>query len=72
MGLFDRVEVFALQILDKRKFQNLAVACFAENCRRLDKTDLPRRAPAPFYGDQLELLTDFADDQRLDDAALPD
>ena len=55
MRFFDRVQVFALQILDEREFEHLLVACRAHDDRRFDQADLLRRAPAAFAGDDFEM-----------------
>ncbi len=56
VGLFNRIQIFALQIFDEREFQNRAVVRFARddgNFRQLQKL---RRAPAAFAGDQFKKI----------------
>ena len=49
-GLFDRVQVLALQIFDEREFEHFLVRCGADDCRGLGEADFAaarqRRSPA--------------------------
>src|SRR4051812_46013000 len=69
LGLLDRVEVLALDILDQRDLERLLVAEFAHDGGDFVEPGALRRAPAPLAGDDLEAMTVRTDDDRLDDAA---
>ena len=73
--LFQRIEIGALHVLDDRKLERLAVGHLDHDDRHVVHAGALRRAPAPFAGDDLELIgraLDRAHHDRLDDAALPD
>ena len=69
VSLFDRVEIFTLQILDQGHFQGEFFGHVAKNDRNVVKIRPLRCAPAAFTGNQLVSIGYFADDQRLDDSA---
>jgi hypothetical protein len=71
-GFFHRVEVFALEILDERHFQHIAVGRLAFDDRDGGESEFAGGAPAAFAGDEFEFAIHRADDQRLDDAVLAD
>ena len=70
--LFDRVEVFALEVLDERELQHVLIGRFADNDRRLRQPRPLRRPPAAFASDEFKLVAALAGDQRLDDPVLFD
>ena len=70
--LLDRVQVFALKILDEREFEHLLIGGFTDDHRRLRQPRPLRRPPAAFPGDEFKLVAAFAGDQRLDDPVLFD
>jgi hypothetical protein len=68
-GLLERVEVFALDVLDQRHRDHRAVVDVAQHHRHVVEAGLHRRAPAALAGDDLELVArDLARDDRLDHA----
>lgn len=67
IGFFDRVEIFTLQVLDQREFEDVLIGRFANDHGRLGQTDLLRGTPAAFAGDQFKEISAPARDQRLDD-----
>ena len=69
-GLFDRIEVFALEIFNQCQFKHLPVACQADDGRGIREAKLARRTPPAFARDQLVLVVDPSDDERLNDPAL--
>ena len=69
LGLLDRVEILALDILDERDLERLGVAEVADDRRNFVQPRPLRRPPAPFAGDDLEAMAVRPDDDRLDDAA---
>jgi len=71
-GFLDGVEVGALEILDERELEHVAVAGLAHDDRQRVESRLTRRAPAAFASDELVLAVDQPHDERLDDAALFD
>ena len=70
--LLDRIEVFALEILDERELEHVLIGRFAQDHRHLRQPDPLRRAPAAFAGDQLIAIVPPPHDERLDDAVLGD
>ncbi len=69
LGLFDGVEIGALQILDQGELQHLLVAVdLAHHDRHLGQAGALRRAPATLAGDDHEALAVRRHDQRLHDA----
>ena len=66
----DHVEVLALDILDDRDLQRFLVVEVADDGRNLVQPGALRRTPAPFAGDNLEILAVRPDNNRLDHAAL--
>ena len=74
-GLFERVEVGALHVLDDGDLERFAVAGLDDEDRDLVQPGPLRRPPAALAGDDLVGVRDAgdgADDNRLDDAALLD
>jgi len=57
LGLFDQVQIRALQILDQRHFARFEIAHLVQQRRDFRQARQLRRAEAPFAGDQVE---DFA------------
>ncbi len=72
LGLFERRQVLALEVLDQRDLEHLGIVDVADDGRQFAQADLDRRLIAPLAGDDLEPLAALADDQRLDDALLGD
>ena len=54
--LFHRVEVFALNVLDDHDLQRVVVADLHRHDRHIVQAGALRRAPAPFAGDDLEIV----------------
>ena len=71
-GLFDRVEVAPLDVLDERGLQRLLVVEVDDADRDALQPDLGRGPESTFAGDELILAVDAADDERLQDAVLAD
>ena len=71
-GFFHRVEVFALEVLDERHFEHIAVGRLAFDDRHGGEAEFAGGAPAAFAGDEFEFAIHRADDERLDDAVLAD
>ena len=75
VGLLERVEIGALDVLDDREFERLAIADVDDDDRDVVQPGALRRAPAPLAGDDLVGVGDARNgphDHRLDDAALAD
>src|ERR1043166_9227736 len=72
LGLFHRIEVFALEILDERQFEHCPVIGCAKNDRHLRQTQQLGGPPAAFAGDELEVAVALAHDEGLDDALFRD
>ena len=71
--LFERIEIGALHVLDDRELERFAVADVEHDDRHFVQAGALRRAPAPFAGDDLEVVgAARAHHDRLDDAALAD
>ena len=68
----DRVEVLALEVLDERELEHLAVGRGAFDDGSLGQPGQLRCAPTAFTGDELVHPADDPDDQRLDDALFAD
>ena len=68
-ALFDRIKLFALDILDQRNLKRGAVVKFLDDDRHLMDRGALCRAPAPFARDDLEFAGDFAHDNWLKHAA---
>ena len=71
LGFFDWVEIGALQVFDQRKFENFQVVSCPDNGRHRGKTEFLRGAPPALAGDQFKSRAHLADDQRLNNAVLP-
>ena len=70
---FQRIEVGALDILDQRDLQRLAVGKIADQHRHLVHAGALSRAPAPFAGDDFELaIAALAHHQRLQQTLVAD
>jgi hypothetical protein len=69
VGLLDGVEIFALKIFDQRHFERKIFGYVAQNDWNAVHVGALRGAPATFAGDELVAAVNFADDERLDDAA---
>ncbi|MDQ1190762.1 hypothetical protein QE447_003265 [Stenotrophomonas sp. SORGH_AS282] len=68
-GFFERVEVFALDVLDQRHRNDGAVFQLAHHHRHFVQAGQLRRAPAAFAGHDLEAVrAQLADQDRLDHA----
>src|SRR2546425_5588593 len=70
--LFNRIQVFTLQVLDQRQLEHRAVIRLAHDDRRFRQTKHLRGSPAPFSGDQLIVAAAQAHDERLNNALLFD
>src|SRR4030095_4348273 len=71
LGFFDWVEIGALQIFDQRKFEDFQVVSCADNGWHRGKTEFLRGAPPALAGDQFKSRADLADNERLNNAVLP-
>ena len=71
-GLFNGIEILALEILDEGELEDLAVGGFPDDDRSFPELEFGGGTPAAFAGDELVLGAHFADDEGLDDAALAD
>ncbi len=71
LGGFDGVEVLALDVLDQRDFQEPVIGDVLDDDRDVREAGEFRGAPAALSRDQLESVTDAADDERLDDSVGP-
>ena len=60
LGLFERRQVLALQVLDQRELEHLGVVDVADDDRQLPEADLDRRLVAPLAGDDLKPLAALA------------
>jgi hypothetical protein len=72
LGLFDGIEVFALEIFDQGEFENGAVVGLADDDRDFGQAGQLGGAPAAFAGDEFQVSAAFAHDERLNDALLFD
>ena len=72
VGLLDRVQILALDILDQRELGRRRIVDVADD--RRDRVELRalRRAPAPLAGDDLEAVAVGPQQDRLKHAALGD
>ena len=68
LGLFDRVEVFALDVFDDRQLGHLPVVDFADQDGHLAPVGCLGGAQAALAGDQFVVVANEADDQRLQNA----
>ena len=71
-GFFHRVEILALEVLDERHFEHVAIRRLTLDDGHGGEPEFFRCAPAAFAGDEFELAVHLADDERLDDAVLAD
>ena len=67
LRFLDRVEVFALDVLDERHLEQSIVRNIAEHHGNLQEAGALRRAPPALAGDDLDSPVDPSDDDRLDD-----
>ena len=72
LGFFERRQVLALDVLDQRQLQHLAIVDVADDDRQLVQPGLDRGVVAALAGDDLVARAALAHDQRLDDALLGD
>ena len=71
LGLFDGVEILALQVFDQRQLGHLAVVCFNDDGGHLLKSCDARGAPAALAGDDLIVAGGkLSHGQRLKNAVL--
>jgi hypothetical protein len=68
--LFDGIQVFALEVFNQREFEHLSVARLADDGGGLRDPKFTRGAPPSLSRNDLVLVVDPANDERLDDAAL--
>ena len=69
LRLFDRIEIFALEVLNQREFEHV----LSDASRMMIGASAirsSRGAPPAFAGDDLVFVVAPADDERLDDAVL--
>jgi hypothetical protein len=67
LGLFERRQVLALDVLDQRQLQHLGIVDVAHDHRQFDDTGPDGGLITPFAGDDLVAVTALAHDQWLDD-----
>src|SRR3546814_1799263 len=72
LRLLDRIEVFALDILDQRDFQRFRLVEIPDDGGDAVKLRALRRPPPAFSRDDLEPAAMGTDDDRLDHSALAD
>ena len=72
LRLFDGIQVFALEIFDKRDFHGFVVGNVFNDDRNAMHGDELGGAPAAFAGEELKTWTAPANDQRLDDPGAAD
>jgi hypothetical protein len=60
-----------LQVFDQRQFEHFQVVCASNYDGNLGKADLLRRAPAAFARDQFKSSAYLSNNERLNDAMLP-
>jgi hypothetical protein len=68
-GLLNRIQILALNVLDKTEFEGLLVAHLAENDGHTKQLRAQRRPPTPLARDQLVARADLPHNERLDDSA---
>ena len=71
-GFLDRIEPFALEILDESQLQDFLIGGLADNDGSLVKAYFQRGAEAAFTGYEFVFSCGKADDQRLDDSPFTD
>src|ERR1700723_4251781 len=64
LSLFDRVQVFALEIFNQRHFQNVTIRGISDDDRRLAEAELICGSPTAFSGDLFALSINAADKER--------
>ncbi len=72
LGLFDRIEILPLNILDQRDFERFGIVERADDHRHLVQPRTLRRTPAPLARDDLIAGAVWAHDDRLQYAAQRD
>src|SRR5215469_12900507 len=75
LGLLQRRQILALQVLDERDLERLGIGKSTHDDRDLVHADALRRAPAPLAGNQLEtglLVPQRAHEEGLEDALFAD
>src|SRR5439155_3423451 len=66
LGLIDRIQVFAEQVLDERKLEAFGIGRVADDRRDALESGLSSGAPAAFASDELIADASAPDDDRLD------
>ncbi len=72
LGLFERRQILALEVLDERQLKHLGVVDVPDDGRQFPQPDLHRGLVPPFAGDDLKPRPALPDDQRLENALLRD
>ena len=74
VGLFDRVQVLALDVLDQRDLKHVAIGHrFLDDHRHGVQTSLLRRTEPPLTcNETVSVVTSFGNYERLDDAVFAD
>ena len=72
LRFFERRQVLALDVLDQRELDNLAVVDIADDDRQLAEADLNSRLVSALAGDDLKAVAARAHDQWLDDPLFGD
>src|SRR5450432_2389802 len=70
MSLFNRVQVFPLQIFDQRQLEDLSIRSLShDDGGFFQRFDLVGRSPTSLSGDQFVFPLNLSNDERLDDSA---
>ncbi len=72
LGLFDRIQILAEQILDEGELETLGVGRVTNDRGNAFESGLSGGAPAALAGDELVASASPPDDHRLDDSRHPD
>ena len=72
LGLFERIEILALEVLDQGHLEHVAVRGIAHDHRHLRQLQLGRGPPAALAGDELVFAVDETHDERLDHPVFAD
>ena len=70
--LVDRIQVLALDVLDERDQERLAIGDRADDCRDRGEPRLLGREETPLAGDELVSVRGGAKENRLEDSSLAD
>jgi hypothetical protein len=68
LGLLERGQVLALQVLDQRQLHHLGIVALADDDRHFANSDLDGGMIPALAGDDLEPSATLPNDERLDDS----